>query len=293
MTLDASGNIYATGTIDNTVDLDPGAGTYIPSSKGGGDVYILKLDGSGNYLMGIRFGGNNYEHGRAIALNSTGNIVIAGNFGGTADFDAGPGTYNLSSAGGDDMFLGMYSQTIILPVSLENFSASLNSAKQVKLSWNTSLEKNASTFIIERSLDGSNYKFIGQVAATGNSSSSNEYDFLDADPQQVNIYRLKMVDADGNFQYSKTLLIKLGESKSSLKISPNPSSNILQLQTRMKGALSVNIYDVSGQLVKTLQAKNSGVYLSTILDIENLATGIYHLELSNGKEVERTRFIKN
>jgi hypothetical protein len=292
LTLDFSGNVYTTGSLGGDADLDPGTGTHSPAALGSDDIYISKLDASGNFLMGIRFGGTNYEDGNAIGLNSAGNIIVAGNFQASADFDPGIGTYNLTPAGDYDIFLAKYSQTIILPVSLVDFSASLTSDQKVKLNWQTASEQNASEFIIERSADGRNYASIGSVAATGNTVITNEYTFTDADPKPVNIYRIRMMDADGKSQYSKTLMIKLGESMQSIKVFPNPVKDVLQLQTKMKGNLSIRIYDVAGQMVKLMEAVNSGISFSTTLDVDALPKGVYHLELSNGLVVERVRFIK-
>jgi hypothetical protein len=242
--------------------------------------------------MAVNVGGNNSESGKDILVDNGGTIYLTGYYLQTTDFDPGLGTYNLTAVGSADIFIAKYSQTIILPVSLVNFSASLTFNKDVKLDWQTTSEQNASEFIIERSADGTNFKSIGTLPAEGNSVAIKNYSFIDGDPKLVNIYRLRIIDADGKMQYSKTILVKLGETTQTIKIFPNPVTDVLQLQTKMKGNLSIRIYDVKGQLVKTVQAMNSGLYLSTTMDVDGLSKGIYHLEVTNGSEVERIRFIK-
>lgn len=98
MTLDPSGNIFVTGYFVRKVDFDPGPATYTLSSTSttAHDAYVLKLDPSGNFVWAKNFGGLNVDLGQSITVDAVGNILILGQFGGTADFDPGPGTYTLS-----------------------------------------------------------------------------------------------------------------------------------------------------------------------------------------------------
>jgi hypothetical protein len=103
--LDASGNIYLGGGFFNTVDFDPGPGTYNLTSAGMRDLFAAKLDANGNFLWAKGMGGPNDEFGLSIALAPSGDLYTSGIFSGTADLDPGTGTFNLTSAGGDDLFL--------------------------------------------------------------------------------------------------------------------------------------------------------------------------------------------
>ncbi len=103
--LDASGNVYATGIFESTVDFDPGPGTFNLTSAGFGDIFVSKLDASGNFAWVKQMGGSNGEVGYSIALDASGNIFTTGQFGGTADFDPGAGTSNLTASGGGDIFI--------------------------------------------------------------------------------------------------------------------------------------------------------------------------------------------
>ena len=105
---DSSGNVYATGYYNGTVDFDPGAGTANMTATGNPDVFVLKLNSSGTLLWAKSLGGSNAAYGRSIDVDSSGNVYTTGNFDGTADFDPGSGTENLSSAGGsgdNDVFV--------------------------------------------------------------------------------------------------------------------------------------------------------------------------------------------
>ena len=103
--LDSSGSIYTTGIFEGTADFDPGAGIANRTSVGGSDIFVSKLDSNGNFAWAKSMGGTNYDVGLDIALDSIGNIYTTGYFQGTADFDPGAGTTNLTSVGNYDIFV--------------------------------------------------------------------------------------------------------------------------------------------------------------------------------------------
>jgi hypothetical protein len=107
MAVDAAGNVYITGYFSGTVDFDPGLGTLSLSSASAGstDIFVLKLDTLGNFLWARAMGGKGDDWGSDIAVDSAGNVHTTGFFKGAADFDPGPGTCPLTSAGGDDVFV--------------------------------------------------------------------------------------------------------------------------------------------------------------------------------------------
>jgi len=103
--VDASGNIYIAGDFQGTADFDPGAGTYNLTSAGSADAYVSKLNSSGDLVWAKTFGGAGFDYGTSVAVDASGNIHTTGHFAGTADFDPGAGTTNLTSAGYDDVFV--------------------------------------------------------------------------------------------------------------------------------------------------------------------------------------------
>jgi hypothetical protein len=102
---DASGNVYTTGNFVGTVDFDPGAGIQNLVSAGASDIYISKTDAAGQLVWAKRMGGSSGDFSNAIAIDAAGNIYITGYFWGTADFDPGPGTLNLTAAAFFDAFI--------------------------------------------------------------------------------------------------------------------------------------------------------------------------------------------
>lgn len=101
---DTIGNVYSVGIFTGTVDFDPGPGVYnfTPSST---DVYISKLDASGNFLWAKQLTGPFGTLSRSFSLDKDLNIYVTGTFQATVDFDPGPGIFNLNANGTADIFI--------------------------------------------------------------------------------------------------------------------------------------------------------------------------------------------
>ena len=108
LALDSSGNVVLTGNFGGTVDFDPGTGTVNLTSAGDTDIFLAKYDASGNYLWAKRMGGTSTDKGYLLSLDGSDNVLVTGYFNSTADFDPGADTVNLTSAGGNDIFLAKY-----------------------------------------------------------------------------------------------------------------------------------------------------------------------------------------
>lgn len=103
--IDGNGRIYTTGRFTGSFDFDPGSGTYNLTTFGSADVYISTLDAAGNFLGAKQMGGIGNDLGNSIKIDGFNNIYVAGQFSNTCDFDPCSGNYNLTSAGGDDIFI--------------------------------------------------------------------------------------------------------------------------------------------------------------------------------------------
>lgn len=103
--IDANGDLYTAGGFSSTVDFDPGNGTFNLSSFGANDIFISKLSASGNFVWAKNIGGASSESVEALEIDDANNLYLAGKFSGTADFDPGIGTSNLTSNGADDIFV--------------------------------------------------------------------------------------------------------------------------------------------------------------------------------------------
>ncbi len=102
--LDDEENIYAIGSFDGTIDFDPGPGVFNLSAGSSNDLFLLKLDSGGNFIWAKQIDAFD-ARGESLVLDNQGNIYYTGSYSGTADFDLGTGTFNLSSNGGYDAFI--------------------------------------------------------------------------------------------------------------------------------------------------------------------------------------------
>ena len=103
--VDSFGNIWVIGSFRNTVDFNPGSATSDKTSVGGEDIYVLKLNFLGNFLSVQTMGGTDNDNPLSLAIDAFGFLFVTGTFEGTADFNPGNTTTNLSSSGSTDIFL--------------------------------------------------------------------------------------------------------------------------------------------------------------------------------------------
>ena len=98
ITLDASGNVYTTGSFQGTVDFDPGTGISTLISNGSSDIFITKFDASGNFIWARQMGGILSDAGVSIDVHTTGEIYVTGVFQDAVDFNPNIGITTLVSA---------------------------------------------------------------------------------------------------------------------------------------------------------------------------------------------------
>jgi hypothetical protein len=106
--VDRSGNIISSGYFNGTADFNPGAGTESLTSLGSIDAFVSKLDSSGNFLWAKRIGNSGGDNAKSVGVDTDGNVLIAGDFSGTVDFDPSDGTANLTSNGQGDIFISKF-----------------------------------------------------------------------------------------------------------------------------------------------------------------------------------------
>lgn len=170
-------------------------------------------------------------------------------------------------------------QLFALPVTFTSFTG-LKDGNSVRLNWETSSEQNSAYFDVERSSDGVNFSSIGKVNAAGNSATLRKYGFTDNNPATGrNFYRLRQVDLDDQFEYSKTISVNMA-ANAAVSIYPNPvQSNMMVEYPKVgKGAI-YKVLSVDGRVMQsgTLQENSS----QQNINLSNLQRGNYLLVIQN------------
>lgn len=180
-----------------------------------------------------------------------------------------------------------------LPVTLLSFHAAKSKDQQsVKTTWYTSEESNSSHFDIEKSEDGNTFQKIGTVKAAGNSSSIMRYSFVDARPNKRNYYRLKQVDLDGSFEYSRSVFVGLdGYEQSQLMLYPVPAKEDVTVSIgNGTGLLAYEVYNMEGK--KVLEGSCSEELEYTV-SVKYLPSGIYMMTVTDTFGViHKQKFVK-
>lgn len=180
----------------------------------------------------------------------------------------------------------------VLPVELVDFNAKKTAKSDILLTWQTASEINNDYFILERSADGERFSEITKVTGNGTTSNSINYQFLDKNPANgVNYYRLKQVDLDGQFSYSKIVTEKIG-TQITVSIRPNLVNNKMsvELTEPAKSEVFLEIYDLQGRLILTNQIDNGATAID--LNLVDLSKGTYVLKANDAGSVSVIRFVK-
>lgn len=151
----------------------------------------------------------------------------------------------------------------------------------VSLTWKTASEKATTAFEIERSSNGAAFTVIGRVAAAGDASEARSYHFNDAQPAKgLNLYRLKMINADGTWSYSAVRNARFQSVLAGHEVFPIPTKAglTLRLTNTPETNLQAYLYDLHGRVVKQMIINQK----ETLIDIKDIAAGQYLLVLSDG-----------
>jgi hypothetical protein len=182
----------------------------------------------------------------------------------------------------------------VLPITLKYFTA-WKRPDANRLTWMTTSEKNFSHFDIEKSLDGVNFMRIGTKAGKGSSSSTASYLFDDNEMKSLQYYRLKYVDANGQYMYSNIARVSRDGVNTSKVIFSNQVTSTLALRVIDMNTenLSIRIIDNSGREIKSQKVKVNPGENSFNLNTSTIPNGFYYLMLS-GENYKRTfSFVKS
>ncbi len=184
-----------------------------------------------------------------------------------------------------------------LPLELLVFNGSLVN-NSTYLVWQTTNERNTSKFIIERSVDAQDFESIGTVMAAGNSTSVLNYNFTDFDAANQSsatlYYRLRMIDMDGRFTYSNTIVVSLADIAGKLTLAPNPASHEVKatINVLKAGRAKWELIDNGGRVVLngTVNLKTGKNVLP--ININALKGGAYYLTVKGDNIDQKVKLQK-
>jgi hypothetical protein len=190
---------------------------------------------------------------RGLAFNSSGNLFIADN---------------------SNNVIREISSTA-LPTKLLSFEGYLNEHNETMLKWVTVLEEGTSYFEVQYSKNGDQFISLSNVNARGETSS---YNYLHCCPAEGNsYYRLRMVDQDGKFSFSRTILVTYTKLKTGLVIFPNPANDHITIEYPRAGKNGLlRIINANGSLVRIVPVLKGSD--QQWLSLKGMAKGIYRVQ---------------
>jgi hypothetical protein len=171
----------------------------------------------------------------------------------------------------------------VLPVRFIDIDASLSGKNIALVSWSVAVPTvNSGTYRVETSSDGVNWSAVGVINI--NNPNQSIYNFLHVDIPQGNLYyRIKQTDDDGDFIYSKVVLLRNKIDLHGFTIFPNPANNKITLRTPyiIAGKTKVTLYDAFGKQLTSATIKTT----STEINTSHFSNGTYLLKITNGENI--------
>jgi len=253
--------------------------------------------------VGKRFDGPVLNFTNVDTLATT--VMVTNTYSNTNSFRVRAGAKSTGVSGAADRMYSFWFKTFtyqasvvkLLPVTLVNWTATYTNSN-IALKWVTSQERNASHFIIERSFDGVEFSDAAMVFAVGNSDMVSNYSFNDKIPagnSGIIYYRLKMVDADGNYKLSDTRIVRIGKSAENVKVAvyPNPVVNEVRVtvpQNWQGKQVSYQLSNANGQVIKSYTVQYASQ--TEVINMTQSPAGMYVLRVINGTETAVQSVVK-
>jgi hypothetical protein len=161
----------------------------------------------------------------------------------------------------------------------------------VELSWTTVTEKDNASFTVERSAEGKDFEILKEVPGSGTSFVERKYTAIDRTPLEgIGYYRLKQTNVDRSFTYSNIIAVTSEGIFPTIKVFPNPASDILSIQLKGKWiAPQMRIFNASGQLI--FDAPAAGDNAPVDVNVAELPKGLYFLVIGNGVITRTEKFV--
>jgi hypothetical protein len=317
MKLDAFANIYTVGSLGGPVDFDPSPGVY--SLGGNGNIFVSKLDSSGDFVWAKNYGGVDAEGVYSLSLDAVASVHMVGYFKDTVDFDPGSNVFNLvnttpylrffitkwhqcetttttinlsacnnyTSPSGNYIWSssGVYTDTILNAGGCDSvitFNLTVDTIA-------TGVTQNG--IMLTANAIGVTYQWIncnGNIPV--NSATNQSFVPTVGGSYAVVVNNGSCGDTSTCFTISGVGLAEVDFS-STIQVFPNPAKNVVTISfTQLQTNTSIKLMDVLGQNITTIE-HFSGT--QTTLDISNYAAGVYFLEIEEKGNTARIKLVKD
>jgi hypothetical protein len=154
----------------------------------------------------------------------------------------------------------------------------------IKLIWETASELNNKGFEVQRSSDNLNFYTIGFISGRGTTTETTEYSFLDKTDFSGKVYyRLRQIDLDGSYSYSKVLEAENAGDFYLAQNYPNPfnSSSRISFNLRYDSEVTLEVYAITGEKTATLYSGSMKAGVQNYqFNSNQLASGVYIYKLT-------------
>lgn len=298
-TIDISGwelidNIRVRATIPAGTTIAPGgfhSEMFTSKYNQGGDQVILYDPNTNTYIVAVYQG---FMFDPTIVTNLHPGATQVGS---TENFGSNSTTngisYQRSPDGSTNIIEDNTSMNVtnaVLPIELTFFEAKIKE-NATEIEWQTATEINNERFEIEHSTDGNNFEIIEILAGAGTSTETNNYAAIHNSPAKgSNYYRLKQVDFDGNFEYSKIVSTTI-EINEDWKLFPTQSQSDITVEwSEDFSAKAVAIFDLNGKKVSEIAVNQDDT--DVVVSTQNLPEGVYILNINDGRTFSSKPFFK-
>ncbi len=170
----------------------------------------------------------------------------------------------------------------LLPLNVISFMVAPTREQKVQLNWTATNTTDLAFYEVQKSIDGIQFSVIGKVLKNTSSAEKQAYNFLDNDPNRgLNYYRLKQVNQNGSSEYTAIRKVQLGNL--GLSVHPNPTTSKITITSLSGSSLqTIQLFNHEGKRLRSFSNINS---FQTTINLQDLSSGSYVLEVSDGKTI--------
>lgn len=259
LAIDMTGSVYTLGTFYDTVDFNSGTNVYLDSAAGSQDIFIQKVDVSGNFIWSKSIGGGYYDFGKSLTIDAQANIFICGYFNTSTDLNPGVEEELEISNGFSEIFIEKLDSTGLFI-------------------WGDAIGGISGDYAEDLILDQqSNLYITGRITQTVNFNPNGNPIEITGDG--ITAYSAKYFEGYAGFD--EVL------EEPTLIIFPNPASSYINLAGITSEKLIVTIYSIDGKVIQTLILNSENV-----VDVSELSTGSYIIHVFTESGIHSTQLVK-